>query len=46
MIKTDTNDLDEALKIGNEMANLINEEFKSKLTIKIENIFKNLFNSC
>jgi DNA polymerase I len=40
MIKTDTNDLDEALKIGNEMANLINEEFKGKLTIKIENIFK------
>ncbi|MEM5879455.1 MAG: DNA polymerase domain-containing protein [Candidatus Aenigmatarchaeota archaeon] len=42
MIKTDTQDIDKAIEIGNNIANFLNEKFEGKLKIKVENIFKTL----
>ncbi|MEM7814240.1 MAG: DNA-directed DNA polymerase, partial [Candidatus Aenigmatarchaeota archaeon] len=42
MIKTDTQDIDKAIEIGNQIANFLNEKFEGKLKIKVENIFKTL----
>jgi DNA polymerase I len=42
MIKTDTHDIDEAIKIGDQMAKLLNEKFEGKLVVKVENVFKTL----
>ena len=41
MVKLDTEDLEEAFKIGKELSQLINEEIKH-LQIKIESVFKTL----
>ncbi|MEM5766658.1 MAG: DNA polymerase domain-containing protein, partial [Candidatus Aenigmatarchaeota archaeon] len=42
MIKTDTQDIDRAIEIGNQIANFLNEKFEGKLKIKVENIFKTI----
>jgi DNA polymerase I len=42
MIKTDTQDVEKAIEIGNEIANFLNEKFEGKLKIKVENVFKTL----
>jgi len=42
MIKTDTQDIEKAIEIGNNIANFLNEKLQGKLKIKVENIFKTL----
>jgi DNA polymerase elongation subunit (family B) len=42
MIKTDTQDIEKAIEIGNNIANFLNEKFQGKLRIKVENVFKTL----
>ncbi|MEM7821747.1 MAG: DNA polymerase domain-containing protein [Candidatus Aenigmatarchaeota archaeon] len=42
MIKMDTQDIEKAIEIGNQIANFLNEKFEGKLKIKVENIFKTL----
>jgi len=42
MVETDTTDIDEAIEIGSQSANLLNERFAGKLRAKVENIFKTL----
>lgn len=42
MIKTNTQDVEKAIEIGNNIANFLNEKFEGKLKIKVENIFKTL----
>ncbi|MEM7826510.1 MAG: DNA polymerase domain-containing protein [Candidatus Aenigmatarchaeota archaeon] len=42
MIRTDTQDIDKAIEIGNQIANFLNEKFEGKLKIKVENVFKTL----
>lgn len=42
MIETNTTDIDEAVKIGEQLANLLNEKFEGKLKTKVENVFKTL----
>lgn len=42
MVETDTTDIDKAIEIGNQSANLLNEHFAGKLRAKVENIFKTL----
>lgn len=42
MIETNTQDVDKAIEIGNEISNYLNEKFEGKLKVKVENIFKTL----
>ncbi len=42
MVETDTKDMDEAMKKGDELAKLINDEYKGTMRIKVENIFRSL----
>jgi DNA polymerase I len=42
MIKTKTNDLDEAFSIGKNLEGIINKELKGIVEMKIENVFKTL----
>jgi DNA polymerase I len=42
MIKTDTQNIEKAIEIGNDIANFLNEKFLGKLKIKVENVFKTL----
>ncbi|MDI6798443.1 MAG: DNA polymerase domain-containing protein [Candidatus Aenigmarchaeota archaeon] len=42
MVRLQTNDLDEAIKLGEELASRINRELQGTVQIKIENVFKTL----
>jgi DNA polymerase I len=42
MLKLETKDVEEAFKVGEETAKLINEEIKHVLELKIESVFKTL----
>jgi len=42
MIETNTKDVDNAIEIGNQMAQLLNKQFEGKLKVKVENVFKTI----
>ena len=42
MVKTDVTDIDKAIEIGNQIAQLLNKKFEGKLRVKVENVFKTL----
>jgi len=42
MIEADTKDVDKAIEIGSQMAQLLNDKFEGKLRAKVENIFKTI----
>ncbi len=42
MIETNTKDLDKALEMGDGVAKIVNDEFKGKMRIKVENVFRTL----
>lgn len=42
MIETNTQDVERAIEIGNEISKFLNEKFAGKLKVKVENVFKTL----